>query len=207
MQRKYFILFILIVMLVPVILFFLQPRQLVAPSKQYQKTSMVTPEQQNRSIEYVVMDQSVAPKTANSVTSGKVLREESQRDGHTWQRFVIVNQLDGSGRELLNTIEDGKIFEKIEPQNWSPTNRWLFVLNHDDQKQDILLFKTDGTFTTAKYHRYPTQLYSDWSIESAEWVNSETLTLQAINIKTHVSKKFIVDFDDDTGNMIPDEKN
>lgn len=207
MKRKYFIVFILVIVFVPIILFLLKPNQIVAPTKQYQTTLVTIPEQQNDSREYIIMDQSVAPKTDNPVMHGKILREESQKDGHTWQRFVVVNQLDGDERELLNVIEDGKTFEKIGPQNWSPTNRWLFVLNHDNQKQDILLFKTDGTFTTAKYYRYPTQLYSDWSIMSAEWVNSETLNLQAINIKTHVSKKFIVDFDDDTGNMMPDEKN
>lgn len=60
-------------MLVSVILFFLQPRQQVVPTKQHQTTFVTTPGQQDRSMEYAVMDQSVAPKTDNPVMYGKVL--------------------------------------------------------------------------------------------------------------------------------------
>lgn len=149
---------------------------------------------------YQIEDASSAPQSSEQVMQGEIMRI-TQQETPTLQTFVIKNALDGSIRQLLAYNGNGMIFENIQPGNWSPTNRFVYVYMDYPNRRDVIFLKTDGTFTNAQFYLHSTALYPDMNVLSAKWIDEATLELQTTDIKTEQSFSYIVDFNDDTGTI------
>lgn len=156
---------------------------------------------------YRVMDSSFSPHIKNAVTQVEFIRATSDYDGHTWQKFVIKNAVDGRERELVTKVWDDVQFEKISPDNWSPSNRFVFVYTDSPVKRDVVFFQTDGRFTNAKYYLQSTGIYPNLSVTKAFWMSPVELGLEMMDLKTHARESYVVDFDNSVGVVMPAGQN
>jgi hypothetical protein len=154
---------------------------------------------------YTIEDTANAPKSKGSMAQGVVVRE-SNNANHEMQRFTIKSSLDGSIREIFAVNENDITFEKITEQNWSPTNKFLYVYIDYPQRRDVIFIKTDGRFTNGSYYLHSTGLYPDINVLNTKWVDGQTLELQTKDIKTNQPQGYIVSFDDDSGIVSPELK-
>jgi hypothetical protein len=177
--------------------------QKAGPVYLFQDDSMLTtPPEQG----FTVEDTSIAPHKLQSAIQGELSRKTWSDSNHVWQKFIVKNYITGDERELFSHVADGVAFEHIEPQNWSPTNRFVFVLIDSRVKKDILFFTTDGRFTDTQYYIHPTEMYPDISIEKAQWIDEDTVTVNALNQKMNQKQQYLIDFNDSVGSMSLIEK-
>ena len=193
------------IIIVVVILFALLGGYLTQKKNQ-QYTMQTLNQTKNREQEtnqtFTVADSSYAPQSPEAVTHPEIIRE-IQNGNTSLQRFVVKSANDGSIRELFEINQSHIAFEKITPQNWSPTNRFLFVYMDSPNKRVVLFMKTDGTFTKAQYWLHSTGLYPDMNVVNAKWIDETTLELQTTNVETHTKQNYVGNFDDDTGTVTP----
>jgi hypothetical protein len=200
MRRKKYIIAGIIILLI-LLGAFLTARQNQQKGKQPVLQPGTKNQQANQS--FTVVDSSFSPQSQEAITHNEILRE-TQPGNPSLQRFVVKSPIDGSVRELFEIDENNVTFEKITPQNWSPTNRFVFVYVDYPNRRDIIFMKTDGTFTDGQYWLHSTGLYPNLNIISAKWIDTADLSLQTMDIKTHAAGNYVVDFDDDTGVMMPE---
>lgn len=197
MDRKlYIITVIVIVILLLILIIPIIGSKQQQPSQKQISNSTPTPP-------FTADDTSYSPYSKNEITGGEIIRESTQINNSTLQKFIIKNPADGNERQLFSTNQANLTFEKITANNWSPTNRFLFVYADSNGKRDLLFMKTDGKFTNGQYFLHSTGLYPNLTIINAQWVDNAALKLQTMNVNTHVIGNYIVDFDDDTGVMMP----
>ncbi|HVA96973.1 MAG TPA: hypothetical protein VND99_04925 [Candidatus Acidoferrales bacterium] len=203
MTRKiFFFIFGIILTIILIIIgtVFFGRRQTLSPSPKMQKTPQIA-----NSPSYTIVDSSSSPKSAKTVTQDKIFREAGTSD-NSLQRFVIKSSVDGSIREIFGVNESDITFEKIQPENWSPTNKFLFVFIDYSNRRDVIFLKTDGKFTNGNYYLHSTGLYPNMNVLSATWIDTQTLELQTKDINTNLPQKYLVNFDDDTGIVTPESK-
>jgi hypothetical protein len=147
---------------------------------------------------YVVENTSDSPKSSQEVMQGEIIRETLPNNS-SYQSFVVKSDVDGSIRQVMAVNENDVKFENMQPQNWSPTDRFAYVYVDYPDRRDIIFLKTDGRFTNAQFYLHATGIYPDMNVISAKWLDEATLELQTNDIKTRKSLSYIVDFDDDTG--------
>ena len=149
---------------------------------------------------YQIRDTSSSPKSSEEVMQGEIMRETEPNDP-SFQRFVFKSAVDGSIRQLLAIDGKNITFENIQPQNWSPSDRFLYIYVDYPNRRDVIFLKTDGTFTNGQFYLHSTGLYPDMNVISANWIDETTLELQTTDIKTQKPLTYIADFDDDTGSV------
>ena len=152
---------------------------------------------------FIITGRAFSPQSSQAITHNEILHE-IQPQNPSLQRFIVKSTVDGSTRELLALKENNITFEKIMPQNWSPTNRFIFVYMDYPNRRDVLFLKTDGKFTNGQYYLHSTGLYPNMNVMSAKWINTDILELQTKNIKTNKPQKYLVNFDDDAGIVTPE---
>jgi hypothetical protein len=152
---------------------------------------------------YTINDKSAAPKSREAITYGEIMHE-TQKSNDSIQKFVVQSAVDGSLRDLLTVDANNLTFENIQPQNWSPTNRFIYIYVDYPKRRDVIFIKTDGTFTNHQYFLHSTGLYPNMNVLSAKWLDEDTLELQTRDIKTNLPQKYLVNFDDDTGIVSPE---
>ena len=199
MNKKYIIIGIIILLIIPLIIIVKKDNQTRKSLTQLNQEGI----SQTSHSSFTIDDTSLSPTSNDAITHSEIFLESAQSNNTTEQKFVVKSPVDGSERDLFLTNQAGLTFEKITPKNWSPTNRFLFIYADDGGKRDVLFLKTDGRFTNAQYFIHSTSLYPDLTVTNAQWTDTAALSLQTLNVKTHVSGKYVVDFDDDTGIMMP----
>lgn len=177
----------------------------IEKQQQNQTTILQTNQKPNlpNQLTFVTQDSSFSPSSKDAITHEEITLESAQSDNSTIQKFVIKSPIDGSIRDLFLTDQPDLKFENITPNNWSPTNRFLFVYADYAGKRDVFFLKTDGKFTNGQYFLHSSGLYPDLTIINAQWIDTTALSLQTMNLKTHVPGHYVVNFDDDTGVMMP----
>lgn len=155
---------------------------------------------------YTIVDTASSPKSTAAVTQDEIIREASFADS-TRQQFLVKSAVDGSIREIFQVHESDITFEKIQPENWAPTNKFLFVYVDYSNRRDVIFLKTDGKFTNGNYYLHSTGLYPTMNVKKATWIDNVTLELQTTDTKTNLPQKYTVGFDDDTGIISPESNN
>jgi hypothetical protein len=202
-KKKYIIAFIVILILIPVIVASLLMSRRQHKTQQINITRATETSNLQNQQQYQIEDTSLSPQSPEAVTNGAIIRE-IQANSSSLQRFVIKSAVDGSIREIFEVNENDIKFENIMQQNWSPSNRFVYIYIDYPKRRDVIFIKTDGRFTNAQYFLHSTGLYPDMNVLNAKWLNENTLQLQTTNIKTLAPQNYTVNFDDDTGVVMPE---
>jgi hypothetical protein len=201
MKKKY-ILIIIIAFLVICIPFF---------TRLFVKLHKVTPMNQTKPSQfssiplpsngaYVTEDSTTAPNVPYSALQGMIIRQTKEYKGEIWQQFIFDNQATGSKHVIFQQEESGIQFEKMTTQDWSPTNRFFYVLfDFPDGRRNMLVFETDGRFTDNQYYLEPVALKAFETISQTSWLNGETLSFTIRNQQTNTIAKYELDLNDSTG--------
>lgn len=201
MKKKYlFILIVVIVIIIVALLFGIYVGGTARNTVYKNNSSQATKNILFNNLTYQVVAASSSPNSSEQVVQAEIM-QLTQRNNPTQQTFIIKNALDGSMRQLVAFDQKDITFEKIKPQNWSPTNRFVYEYVDYPNRRDIVFLKTDGTFTNAQFYLHSTGMYPDINVLSAQWIDESTLELQTTDIKTQQPFTYIVNFDDDSGTI------
>jgi hypothetical protein len=179
---------------------------LLANWKPTTSSSQLYPTQSpSRQPAYTIKDTATAPKSREAITYGEIMHE-IQDHNPSAQKFVVESTIDGSLRDLFAVDENNVTFERIQPQNWSPTNRFIYIYINYPNRRDVIFVKTDGKFTNGQFFLHSTGLYPNMNVLNAKWLDENTLELLTRDIKTSRLQNYLVNFDDDTGIVTPETK-
>jgi hypothetical protein len=201
-MRKKVIIFVFLLILIFCILLFVKITENTHKKTQTDTSSSHQAKPLPTNGTYITEDSSSSPSVPNAAVQATLTRETKQYQHHIWQKFVIANSATGSKRVLFEHTEDNIQFEKMSSQNWSPTNRFFYVLyDFPDNRRNLLIFEIDGRFTNTQYYLTPFQLTSPETVANASWHDDETLYVDLTNLKSNVTGHFEVDLNDSEGKV------
>ena len=196
MKKKYLIgIVIIILVIIPIVA--------LAINKHIKKTnphsSQFNPVPIPSNGTYVTEDSSIAPDVQYGAIEGKITRETRVYKNQIWQKFVIDNDKTDSQRVIFEQ-EDTNTFEKMGSQNWSPTNRFFYVIyDMPDGRKNFLIFETDGRFVNTQYYIQPFQPTTSQTVSKISWSDGETLDFTVKNLNDNAILNYDVDLNDSAG--------
>jgi len=137
-RKKYIIaLLIILVISIPFLLLFFDKQHKLLPHL----SNTISPVSLPSNGSYVTEDTTNAPTAAAAAVEGTITRQTRESNNHIWQKFILYDSFTGSKRTIFEQTEDGIQFEKITQQNWSPTNRFFYVIFDDSSdKRNLFVF-------------------------------------------------------------------